>query len=136
MDRNIHDEIHATGDEVSSQLRNATKDTHQTPDESLEWPEEVFKSLNFPTPGLQQMNAPAKLANNDIVKVKIKNPMTGKIEEKTCTVYSSHQHPNGSWTYKLYEGPGTPFVQDWTWTSSEHFEETRLKKVVPDRHAG
>lgn len=56
MDRDSHDEIHAIGDEASSQLPNATKGMHQTPDESLEWPEEVFKSLNFPTPGLQQMN--------------------------------------------------------------------------------
>lgn len=68
------------------------------------------------------------------MKVKVKNPMTGKIEEKTCKVYSSHPHPNGSWTYKLNDGPGTPFLQNWT--SSEHFEEERLKKVVPDKHAG
>lgn len=55
MDLNSHEEIHATEDQVSSQLPNVTKDTHQAPDESLEWPEEVFKSLNFPTPGLQEM---------------------------------------------------------------------------------
>ncbi|RMY52888.1 hypothetical protein D0865_05550 [Hortaea werneckii] len=112
MDLNSHDETHATGDQVSSQLSNATKDTHQTPEESLEWPEEVFKSLNVPTPGLQQMTAPPKLANNDDVKVKIKNPMTGKIEEKTCKVFSSHQHANGSWTYKLYDGPGSQICSD------------------------
>ncbi|KAI7287493.1 hypothetical protein KC345_g555 [Hortaea werneckii] len=125
---NSHDEIRAIGDNMSSQPRNATEDTQETQDETLEWPEEVFKSLNVPTPGLQQMRAPAKLADDDNVKVKIRDPMTGKIEEKTCKVYSSHQHADGSWTYKLYNGPGTPFVKKRE--ESEYFEEARLKKVV------
>ena len=55
MSPNSHDEIRAIGDNVSSQPRSATQDTQETQDESLEWPEEVFKSLNVPTPGLQQM---------------------------------------------------------------------------------
>ncbi|KAI6815204.1 hypothetical protein KC315_g11841 [Hortaea werneckii] len=128
MNPTSHDAINATGDETSLQPHNATEDTQETPDETLEWPEEVFKSLNVPASGMQRMKAPAKLADDDNVKVKIKNPMTGKIEEKTCKVYSSHQHADGSWTYKLYNGPGTPFVKKWE--ESKYFEEARLKKVV------
>ncbi|KAI6811938.1 hypothetical protein KC340_g11483 [Hortaea werneckii] len=122
MNPNSHDEIHATGDQVPTQIHDAINQAEQTTDESLDWPEEVFKS------------APAKLADGDNVMVKVKNPMTGKIEKQTCKVYSSHQHADGRWTYKLFNGPGTPFVQNWT--ISEYFEETRLKKVVPNRHAG
>ena len=55
MNPTSHDAINATGDETSLQPHNATEDTQETPDETLEWPEEVFKSLNVPASGMQRM---------------------------------------------------------------------------------
>lgn len=54
MNPNSHDEIHATGDQVPTQIHDAINQAEQTTDESLDWPEEVFKSVSVPAPGSQR----------------------------------------------------------------------------------